>query len=114
LSEGAYRRLFAAGVKDFMARRKKRRSVSPAELFAILADAFDRERPDGCESCQIPLPYRIARPDAASANWEIGPAADCAHRCRARIAEIVTRLWSEYDLEEPMMHHRHDEGRRLH
>ena len=47
-----------------MARRKKRRSVSPAELFAILADAFDRERPDGCESCQIPLPYRIARPDA--------------------------------------------------
>ena len=97
-----------------MARRKKRRSVSPAELFAILADAFDRERPDGCESCQIPLPYRIARPDAVSANWEIGPAPDCPHRCRARIAEIVTRLWSEYDLEEPMMHHRHDEGRRLH
>ena len=97
-----------------MARRKKRKSVSPAELVAILDDAFERERPAGCESCRIPLPYRVSRADAVSANWQVGPAPHCPHRCEARIAQIVSRLWTEYDLEEPLMHHRHDEGRRLH
>lgn len=97
-----------------MARRKKRKAVSPAELFALLDELFERERPAGCEGCRVPLPYRVARPDAVSANWKVGPAAECPHRCQSRIAEIVARLWAEYDLEEPLLHHRHDEGRRLH
>lgn len=97
-----------------MARRRKRKSISPAELFAILDEAFERERPPACESCRIPLPYRIPRTDAAAANWELGPASRCDHRCAACIAGIVARLGEQYDLEEPMIHHRHDEGRRLH
>lgn len=97
-----------------MARRTQRTAVSPAELFALLSDAFERERPVGCARCRVPLPYRISRHDARLANWEIGRAAQCPHRCEARIAEIVSRLGDEYDLEEPLFSHRHDEGRRLH
>src|SRR5690606_8353577 len=85
LSEVAYRLAMPHGVKSVMARHRKRKSISPAELFAILDEAFERERPPACESCRIPLPYRIPRTDAAAANWELGPASRCDHRCAACI-----------------------------
>lgn len=94
--------------------RNRKRVVTPAQLLALLETEFLRSRPPGCKTCRIPLPYRIERPDEVSANWDIGPPANCPYRCHARVAEVVARLWTEYDLEEPAAFLRDDNGRRLH
>jgi hypothetical protein len=97
-----------------VAHPRKRVSVSPAELFRILDEEFARVRPNGCSTCRVPLPFRVARADAVAANWMVGRAQDCPYRCGACITAVVHRLWARYDLEEPLMSHAHDEGRRLH
>jgi hypothetical protein len=49
----------------------------------------------------MPLPYRIEPPDEVSANWRIGTPPPCSHGCDSIIAEIVARLWPEYELLGP-------------
>ncbi|HSJ98305.1 MAG TPA: hypothetical protein VLC53_14610 [Myxococcota bacterium] len=83
-------------------------------MLAILQEAFERERPRDCRDCRMPLPFRVERPEAAAANWEVGSARQRCGHSRARIAAIVARLWAQYDLEEPLVAHGDDEGRRLH
>ena len=83
-----------------MALRNPRVPLSAAALYAVLEEEFRRARPDPCASCQMPLPFRVDRPDDVSANWRVGTAVDCPYECRALIAEIVARMWPLFDLRE--------------
>jgi hypothetical protein len=76
-----------------------RKAVSLEELFSVLGDEFARARPSACRACVTPLPIRRAPADDVSSNWFVVEAEDCPHQCRVVLAEIVTRLMSEYELE---------------
>lgn len=68
-------------------------------LYAILESEFRRRRPAICTSCRVPLPYWRLPPDDVSANWFIGTPSECPHGCHVLIAEILTRLWTQYDID---------------
>jgi hypothetical protein len=93
---------------------RKKTIVSPASLFGLLDQEFRQLASRGCDRCRMPLPYRVSRPDASSANWNIGTPIVCAKRCHAAIAEVAIRLMAKYDLEEPAPERADDRGRRLH
>jgi len=76
----------------------ERRAVSLEDLYAILEQEFGLVRPLACSSCATPLPIRRAPADEVSTNWFIVEPADCPHRCRVVLAEVVTRMMSEYEL----------------
>lgn len=77
-----------------------REPLSPGQLYARLNDEWRRLRPLGCDRCRMPLPVRMPRPDSVSANWRIGAARWCSHRCDRVIVEIAGNLWPRYDLSD--------------
>jgi len=76
-----------------------RDTISPPQLYAILDREFKRLRPAACTECAVPLPYWQRPPDDVSANWFIGTPRVCQHGCHLVIAELLTRLWTKYDLD---------------
>ena len=76
-----------------------RTTVSSHQLYAILDREFKKLRPQGCKNCRIPLPFLRTPPDDVSANWNVGTPKECPAKCHVVIAELVTRLWSRYDME---------------
>ena len=78
-----------------------RKTLTPGALYTLLNDELKQRRPAGCETCRMPLPFLVERPDEVSANWRIGTAPPCAFGCDALISEIATRLWPQYDLHDP-------------
>jgi hypothetical protein len=78
--------------------RVMRTKVSPGQLFALLSAEFAAKRPNGCEDCRMPLPYRIDRPDTVSANWRLGTPRQCPHKCHIVMAEISATFWPRFDL----------------
>lgn len=76
-----------------------RKKVTLQELFAMLDSEYRRVRPPDCKSCVAPFPVRRTPPDEVSANWFITGPEQCPHHCSTLLAEIATRLMSEYDLE---------------
>ena len=52
-----------------------------------------------CTTCNSPLPYWRRPPDDVSANWAVGTPRDCEWGCHLVVAELVTRMWSKYDME---------------
>ena len=81
-----------------------RTAVSAAHLYAILDRDFKALRPMACVRCNMPLPYWQSPPDEVSANWTVGTPPTCNHGCHLVIAELVTRLWSRYDLDRTPTH----------
>jgi len=81
-----------------------RRTLSAAQLYAILDREFKHVRPPECGKCRIPLPYFREPADAVSSNWYLGTAPECPHRCHTIIAELMTKLWSKYDIEQELPH----------
>ena len=77
-----------------------RTTISAAQLYAILDREFKKLRSPECRSCRVPLPYWRQPPDDVSANWHIGTPEDCPHGCQAKIAELLARLWTRYDIEK--------------
>ena len=77
----------------------QRSTIPVAHLYAILEAEFRRRRPAVCTECRVPLPYWKRPPDDVSANWLIGTPTECPHGCHVLIAEILTRLWTEYDID---------------
>ncbi|HSN19355.1 MAG TPA: hypothetical protein VLS49_01680 [Usitatibacter sp.] len=75
-----------------------RTTVSAAELYTILDAEFRKLRPAACRACRMPMPYSRMPPDDVSANWHIGTPRECPHGCPLVIAELVTRMWSLYDM----------------
>jgi hypothetical protein len=45
------------------------------------------------------LPYYRPPPDEVSANWQIGTPPECPEGCHLVIAEMLTRLWTRYDIQ---------------
>jgi hypothetical protein len=76
----------------------KRVSLDPAHLYAILDLEFRQLRSDRCTRCHVPLPYWRKAPDDVSANWIIGTPKECEHGCHLVIAELLTRMWTRYDM----------------
>jgi hypothetical protein len=76
-----------------------RTTITSAQLYAILDREFKALRRPECSKCPAPLPYWRQPPDDVSANWNIGTPADCPHGCHLLIAELLTKLWSRYDIE---------------
>jgi len=80
--------------------QSKRRQIVPvAQLYAILDREFKRMRPRKCTTCAVPLPYWRRPPDEVSANWFIGTPTECRHGCHVLIAELLTQLWTMYDID---------------
>ena len=82
----------------FKASAMARRQVTFEELFAILDDEYGRARPPQCRVCVTPLPIRLVPADEVSANWFVVNPAECPYQCNVVLAEIVTRMMSEYEL----------------
>lgn len=76
-----------------------RKAVSLEELFEVLDAEFKRARPRQCRACVTPLPIRKTPADEVSSNWFVVEPQECEHKCRVVLAEIVTRMMSEYELE---------------
>lgn len=76
-----------------------RTPLQPAQLYAILDREFKRLRPAACHDCAVPLPYWQRPPDDVSANWFIGTPRECPHGCHLVIAELLARLWTQYDID---------------
>ena len=76
-----------------------RSAIAPAHLYAILDREFRKLRPMECRACRAPLPFHRRPPDEVSANWDVGTPAICPHGCHLVFAELLTRLWTRYDLE---------------
>jgi hypothetical protein len=76
-----------------------RKTISSAQLYAILDREFKALRHRECTSCRIPLPYFRRPPDEVSANWAIGTPSECPQGCHLVIAELLAKLWTQYDIE---------------
>ena len=75
-----------------------RKNITSAQLYAILDREFKALRPKACARCRVPLPYFRAPPDDVSANWAIGTPSECPEGCHLIIAELLTKLWTRYDI----------------
>ena len=76
-----------------------RTTIPAAQLYGLLDREFKKLRPKACGDCMVPLPFWRKPPDDVSANWNIGTPTDCPEGCHVVIAEMLTRLWSRYDIE---------------
>lgn len=76
-----------------------RTTLSAHQLYAILDCEYRKLRPGGCKNCRVPLPYYRNPPDEVSANWNVGTPKECPAKCHVVFAELVTKLWSSYDME---------------
>lgn len=76
-----------------------RKTISSAQLYAILDREFKALRHKECTNCRIPLPYFRRPPDDVSANWAIGTPSECPQGCHIVIAELLAKLWTQYDIE---------------
>lgn len=76
-----------------------RTTIPAAQLYGLLDREFKRLQPAACRRCRVPLPFFRKAPDDVSANWNIGTPSECPDRCHVVIAELLTKLWSRYDIE---------------
>lgn len=76
-----------------------RKTIPSSQLYAILDREFRKLRPEACRRCRVPLPFWRDPPDDVSANWNIGTPTECAQGCHVVIAELLARLWTQYDIE---------------
>jgi hypothetical protein len=75
-----------------------RTEVTLEELFEILKSQYLEVRPRACGTCVTPIPIRRTAADDVSANWFITNPVACPLRCDVLLAEVATRLMSEYEL----------------
>jgi hypothetical protein len=106
----------------------RRESITAPKLYALLDREFRHVRNPACVNCRMPLPFYRAPADEFTANWHIGTPKRCERGCHLKIAEILARLWTRYDLklsverrrkqrenpkfEEPVTHHHFERRRR--
>ena len=75
-----------------------RKTLTSAQLYAVLDQEFKKLRPKACNRCRTPLPFHRRPPDEVSANWDIGTPTQCPEGCHLVIAELLAKLWSRYEL----------------
>lgn len=77
-----------------------RTRLPAAKLYAVLDREFRALRSPDCDSCHLPLPFWHEAPDEVSSNWRFGTPAKCPYGCHLLIAELMTRLWASYEIDE--------------
>jgi len=80
----------------------QRESLTAAKLYAMLDREFQAVRDPRCANCRMPLPFYRTPADEFTANWHIGTPKRCERGCHLKIAEILARLWTRYDLKTPV------------
>jgi len=76
----------------------RREAIPAPRLYALLDREFRRVRHPACANCRMPLPFYRAPADEFTANWHIGTPKRCERGCHLKIAEILARMWTRYDL----------------
>ena len=76
-----------------------RATITSTQLYALLDREFKALRKPQCKTCTSPLPYWRTPPDDVSANWTVGTPKSCEWGCHLVVAELVTKMWSKYDIE---------------
>ena len=76
-----------------------RTTISGLQLYSLLDAEFKELKSKNCKTCLMPLPFHREPPDDVSANWAVGAPQQCPGGCHLVIAELVTRMWTKYDLE---------------
>ena len=76
-----------------------RTTITSTQLYQLLDREFRALRKPQCTACSSPLPYWRPPPDDVSANWNVGTPRTCEWGCHLVVAELVTRMWSKYDME---------------
>jgi len=90
-----------------------REAITAAKLYATLDREFRHVRNPACANCRMPLPFYRAPADEFTANWHIGMPRRCERGCHLKIAEILARMWTRYDLKLPIeRRHKPRPGRR--
>src|SRR5438105_5774254 len=79
-----------------------REAISAAKLYAMLDREFRQVRNPACANCRMPLPFYREPADEFTANWHIGMPKRCERGCHLKIAEILAKLWTRYDLKPPV------------
>lgn len=77
---------------------KNRTEIYAADLYVLLQREFRRRQTPECDACYVQLPFRVDRPDAHSANWEMVIPPPCTLECAAVVDEIVSAFQQLYDL----------------
>ncbi|HUQ28845.1 MAG TPA: hypothetical protein VM051_09645 [Usitatibacter sp.] len=80
----------------------RREAITAPKLYAMLDREFRHVRNPACTNCRMPLPFFRAPADEFTANWHIGTPKRCDRGCHLKIAEILARLWTRYDLKLPV------------
>jgi hypothetical protein len=86
----------------------RREALSAPKLYAMLDREFHAVRDPRCANCRMPLPFYRAPADEFTANWHIGTPKRCERGCHLKIAEILARLWTRYDLKLAVERRRKD------
>jgi hypothetical protein len=76
-----------------------RTTISGLQLYSLLDSEFKELKSKNCKTCRMPLPFYRDPPDDVSANWSVATPTSCPGGCHLVIAELVTRMWTRYDLE---------------
>lgn len=74
-------------------------TITSTQLYTIFDQEFRALRSKDCQRCMAPLPYWRKPPDDVSANWNIGTPPECPHGCHLVVVELLTKLWTRYDME---------------
>jgi hypothetical protein len=80
----------------------RREAITAPKLYAMLEREFRHVRNPACSNCRMPLPFYRAPADEFTANWHIGTPKRCERGCHLKIAEILARMWTRYDLKQPV------------
>ena len=80
----------------------RRDAITAPKLYAMLYREFRHVRDPRCANCRMPLPFYRAPADEFTANWHIGTPKRCERGCHLKIAEILARMWTRYDLKLPV------------
>jgi hypothetical protein len=76
----------------------KRTPISAADLFVLIDREFRRRKARDCDTCFVPLPYRIDPVQRGGANWEIIAPARCRFGCDLLLEDLVGYFQSFYEL----------------
>ena len=80
----------------------KRTLLTPGKLYARLSSEFRKARPDGCESCAMPMPHLVQRAGVMAPNWAVDDDVAACSGCTLIAAKIVRRLSRQYDVWDPV------------
>lgn len=75
-----------------------KKTLNPADLLARLEQEFERRKPRGCESCYVSPPFRLERPNAVGADWDVMHMGACAQACILVLDELVAEFQRLYAL----------------